>query len=82
MPIKLGKPGLDGLSDAVAALREWQDDEAPMQLHPGDIGWAWRFGAETTAAAVRTWILDGQILAVGLVDTPTLLRLRTRDRIT
>jgi GNAT superfamily N-acetyltransferase len=46
-----------------------------MQLHPGDLGWFWRFGAEATAAAVRTWSRDGQILAVGMLDDPTLLRL-------
>ena len=75
MAIVLGKPGLDGLSEAVGVLREWQHDGAPMQLHPGDLGWFWRFGAEATAAAVRTWRRDGQILAVGLLDDPTLLRL-------
>jgi GNAT superfamily N-acetyltransferase len=31
--------------------------------------------AEATAAAVRTWSRDGQILAVGLLDDPKLLRL-------
>jgi ribosomal protein S18 acetylase RimI-like enzyme len=46
-----------------------------MQLHPGDVGWFWRFGAEATAAAVRTWSRDGRILAVGLLDGPELLRL-------
>ncbi len=71
----LGNPGVDGLSEAVGVLREWQYDGAPMQLHPGDLGWFWQFGAEATAAAVRTWIRDGQILAVGLLDGPTLLRL-------
>lgn len=75
MAIVLGKPGVDGLSEAVIMLREWQYDGAPMQLHPGDLGWFWRFGAEATAAAVRTWIRDGQILAVGLLDGPELLRL-------
>jgi hypothetical protein len=43
-----------------------------MQLHPGDVGWFWRFGAEATAAAARTWSRDGRILAVGLLDGPTL----------
>jgi len=71
----LGNPGVDGLSEAVGELREWQYDGAPMQLHPGDLGWFWQFGAEATAAAVRTWSRDGQILAVGLLDGPTLLRL-------
>ena len=71
----LGKPGVDGLSEALGALREWQYEGAPMQLHPGDLGWFWRSGAEATAAAVRTWRRDGQILAVGLLDGPGLLRL-------
>jgi ribosomal protein S18 acetylase RimI-like enzyme len=75
MAIVLGKPGVDGLSEAVGVLQQWQYDGAPMQLHPGDLGWFWRFGAEATAAAVRTWSRDGQILAVGLLDGPTVLRL-------
>lgn len=75
MAIELGKPGVDGLSEAVGVLREWQYDGTPMQLHPGDLGWFWRSGAEASAAAVRTWSRDGQILAVGLLDGPGLLRL-------
>ncbi|MFE1774407.1 GNAT family N-acetyltransferase [Streptomyces sp. NPDC059008] len=75
MTITLGEPGVDGLSEAVGALREWQYDGAPMQLHPGDLGWFWRFGAEATASAVRTWSRGGRILAVGLLDGPGLLRL-------
>jgi hypothetical protein len=75
MPIVLGEPGVDGLSAAAGVLRDWQYDKAPMQLHPGDLGWFWRFGAEATAAAIRTWSRDGQILAVGLLDDPTPLRL-------
>jgi len=75
MAIVLGKPWVDGLSEAVGVLREWQYDGAPMQLHPGDLGWLWRFGSEATAAAVRIWSRDGQILAVGLLDGPKPLRL-------
>lgn len=75
MEIALGVPGVDGLSEVVDALREWQHDGAPIQLHPGDIGWSWRFGPEATAAAVRTWSRDGAILAVGLLDGQDLLRL-------
>ncbi|MFF0160465.1 GNAT family N-acetyltransferase [Streptomyces sp. NPDC005263] len=75
MTMTSGKRGADGLSEAVGALREWQNDGAPMQLHPGDLGWFWRSGAEATAAAVRTWSRDGRILAVGLLDGPGLLRL-------
>jgi GNAT superfamily N-acetyltransferase len=73
--IVLNKPGVRALSEVVLVLREWQYDGAPMQLHPGDLGWHWRFGAEATAAAVRTWSRDGQILGVGLLDGPGLLRL-------
>ena len=73
--ILLSSPRVDELSAAVGALRTWQYDEAPVQLHPGDLGWYWRFGAEATAGAVRTWSRDGQILAVGLLDGPELLRL-------
>ncbi|GAA0343323.1 hypothetical protein NE235_01560 [Actinoallomurus spadix] len=54
MAIELGKPGVNGLSETVGVLRQWQYDGAPWQLHPGDLGWFWRFGAEATAAAVRT----------------------------
>jgi GNAT superfamily N-acetyltransferase len=75
MAIVLRQPDVGGLSEAVGALREWQHEGAPMQLHPGDVGWFWRFGAEATAAAVRTWSRGGRILAVGLLDGPTLLRL-------
>jgi GNAT superfamily N-acetyltransferase len=73
--IVTARPGTDALPEAVVALREWQYEGAPMQLHPGDVGWFWRFGAEATAAAVRTWSRDGAILAVGLLDGPGLLRL-------
>jgi GNAT superfamily N-acetyltransferase len=75
MPIALHTPGVDELGAVVGALREWQHDGAPMQLHPGDVGWFWRFGAEATAAAVRTWSRDGRLLAVGLLDEPEVLRL-------
>lgn len=75
MAIVLGRPEADGLSQVVGVLREWQYDVAPMQLHPGDLGWFWRFGAEATAEAVRTWSRNGQILAVGLLDGHELLRM-------
>jgi len=75
MAVSLGKPRVEGLGEAVSALRDWQHEGAPMQLHPGDLGWCWRFGAEATAAAVRTWSRTGQILAVGLLDGPDLLRM-------
>ncbi|MFI6824816.1 GNAT family N-acetyltransferase [Micromonospora sp. NPDC050187] len=71
----MSTPGVDGLGEAVHVLRHWQHDGAPIQLHPGDLGWHWRFGAEETARAVRTWSRDGRILALGLLDGPGLVRL-------
>ena len=64
-------PGVDGLPAALDALASWQADDAPLQLHPGDVGWAGRFGAEQSAAAVRLW--DGD--ALGFLDEPHVLRL-------
>ncbi|WP_350277587.1 GNAT family N-acetyltransferase [Kribbella sp. HUAS MG21] len=75
MTIVLSTPAADGMHAALAALREWQHDGAPMQLHPGDIGWNYRFGTPETAAVVRTWSRDGRILAVGMLDSPTLVRM-------
>jgi len=75
MAIGMDRPGIDGLGDVVRVLREWQDDDAVVQLHPGDLGWYWRFGAEQTAAATRTWSRDGEIVAIGMLDDPELLRL-------
>ncbi|MFI6505090.1 GNAT family N-acetyltransferase [Nonomuraea typhae] len=75
MAIEMGRPGVDGLGDVVRVLREWQYGGAPVQVHPGDVGWFWRFGAERTAAATRTWSRAGKVLAVGLLDGADLLRL-------
>ncbi|TDD19362.1 GNAT family N-acetyltransferase [Nonomuraea diastatica] len=75
MAIDMGWPGVDGLGDVVRVLGEWQHDGGPVQVHPGDVGWFWRFGAERTAQATRTWSRAGDVLAVGLLDGADLLRL-------
>ncbi|MFC4011293.1 GNAT family N-acetyltransferase [Nonomuraea purpurea] len=75
MAIEMGRPGADGLGDVVRVLGEWQDDGGPLQLHPGDVGWFWRFGVKRTAEATRTWSRAGEVLAVGLLDGAELLRL-------
>jgi hypothetical protein len=75
MTIVLGRPAVDGVREAMASLREWHYDEAPMQLHSVDIGWNYRFGTAETAAVVRAWSRDGRILAVGMLDSPTLVRM-------
>lgn len=73
--IELSTPEVGQLGEVVGALRGWQRDGSPLQLHPGDLGWLWRFGAEATAAAVRIWCRGGRILALGFLDGPELLRM-------
>ncbi|NEA33037.1 GNAT family N-acetyltransferase [Streptomyces sp. SID13031] len=75
MTIWLGTPGVEGLAGVVGRLGEWQSDGGVFQLHPGDLGWYWRFGAERAAAAVRVWERDGEVVAIGMLDEPDLLRL-------
>jgi len=75
MAIELAEPDVADLGRVLDSLRGWQHDGAPVQLHPGDVGWHWRFGAEATAAAVRTWSRDDRIVAVGMRDGPDLLRM-------
>lgn len=75
MAITLSTPTVDDLLPALDVLASWHVDGAPFQLHPGDIGWFWRHGDEATAAALRTWHRDQQLLAVGLLDETDLLRL-------
>lgn len=73
--IELNTPGVSGLDDVVRALRSWQRDDAPIQLHPGDLGWSWRSGAAVLAAALRTWSRNGTIHAIGFLDGPDVLRM-------
>ena len=68
MVIALQQPTADGLTHAVEALTSWQRECAPIQLHPGDLGWQWRFGADSLARALRVWSRDQEILAVGFMD--------------
>ena len=56
------------LGEIVEAMASWQREGAPVQLHPGDLGWAWRFGAERLAAETRVWRRDEQFVAAGMVD--------------
>lgn len=73
--VELKIPDVDQLGGVVRALRDWQQDAAPIQLHPGDLGWYWRFGAAATAAAVRTWCREEHLLAIGFLDGPTVFRM-------
>lgn len=75
MAVELAQPHVDDLATVLAALRDWQVEGAPIQLHPGDLGWAWQIGPGKLAAAVRTWGSGGRVLAVGFLDGPGLVRL-------
>lgn len=77
MTVLLSTPAPGDVRAVVDVLRTWQDDATPVQLHPGDVGWYGRFGADAAAAAVRTWARDGRVVAVGLLDGSRLLRLAT-----
>jgi len=56
-------------------LSAWQSDDGPLHLHTGDLGWYSLRGPDATAAAIRLWSDDGEILAIGLLDGADLLRL-------
>lgn len=77
MAVIISRPGTDDLSEVLDVLREWQNDAAPVQLHPGDVGWFWRFGTQRATEALRAWSRDGRVLAVGLLDGAKILRLTT-----
>ncbi|MGU3411279.1 GNAT family N-acetyltransferase [Microbacterium sp. M1A1_1b] len=68
-------PAAGSVDEVVAALGSWQRDDALVQLHPGDLGWAWRHGEAAVAESLRVWWDDGVIVAVGLIDGPTVLRM-------
>lgn len=75
MTVELSTPTVTALADVVAVLREWQQDDSAIQLHPGDVGWFWNSGPDNTAASLRVWSQDGRILAVGLEDSSDLVRM-------
>lgn len=80
-PLVLDTPTPEGLGRVVAALGSWQSDAAPFQLHPGDLGWHLARGPKATAAALRTWSRDGEIVAVGFLDGPDLMRFTTAPEV-
>lgn len=56
---------VEGIIDAVSS---WQYDGAPVQVHPGDIGWNTRSSAADLADELRVWQRDGALVAVGMTD--------------
>lgn len=72
---ELTTPTAADLSAVIHTLAGWQREGIPVQLHPGDLGWRWRFGADDLATVLRIWTLDGTAVAIGLVDGPSLVRM-------
>ncbi len=68
MSIHLEHATPESLDEIVEAVATWQQDGVPVQLHPGDLGWAWRFGERDLAKEVWAWRRDEQILAAGTAD--------------
>ena len=75
MPVQMSTPTVDQLDALVADLSSWQQDGLPVQLHPGDLGWAWRFGAGPLAEALRVWTAGRRTMAIGFVDDASLIRM-------
>jgi ribosomal protein S18 acetylase RimI-like enzyme len=76
MPIALQACTPALLDEVVEAVAGWQQDGVPVQVHPGDFGWNWSFGAQALAAEVHVWSREGQILAAGMADaTSGLIRM-------
>lgn len=74
MAITLSTPRPSEVSAVVEGLKPWQVDGAPVQLHPGDVAWNLRLGAEATASTLRTWHRDEHLVAVGFLDGSQLVR--------
>lgn len=73
--MKMTTPSVADLPAIVDAVAYWQHEGSPVQVHPGDLGWYERFGAESLAAALRVWARDDDIVAVGFLDESELIRM-------
>ena len=56
MSITLETATVGSLDEVAEAVASWQQEGGSVQLHPGDLGWNWSFGAEHLAAAVSGFI--------------------------
>lgn len=68
-------PSVADLPSVIEAVASWQHEGSPIQVHPGDLGWYQRFGAESLAAALRVWARDEVVVAVGFLDESELIRM-------
>ena len=75
MHVDMSTPTVDQLDAVMAELSSWQQNGLPVQLHPGDLGWALRFGAGPLADALRVWSAGDTTVAIGFVDEASLIRI-------
>lgn len=68
-------PSAVDLPKIVDAVASWQHEGSPIQVHPGDLGWYERFGAEALAEALRVWACGSTTVAVGFLDESELIRM-------
>lgn len=73
--LEMTTPDVARLAPVGETLARWQVDGGPLHLHPGDLGWYSRRGAEETASSIRIWSDGATPYAIGLLDGPQLLRL-------
>lgn len=68
-------PTTTDLPDIIDTVTSWQREGLPIQVHPGDLGWYQRFGAEALASARRVWTVGDEPAAVGFLDESELIRM-------
>lgn len=68
-------PTTTDLPDIIDTVASWQREGLPIQVHPGDLGWYQRFGAEALASALRVWTVGDEPAAVGFLDESELIRM-------
>ena len=68
-------PSVDDLPGIIDTVASWQREGLSVQVHPGDLGWYQRFGANALASALRVWTHDGEPAAVGFLDESELIRM-------
>jgi len=73
--VDLTTPHPHALDAILSELASWQQDGLPVQLHPGDLGWQWRFGPAALAKALRVWTANETVVAIGFIDQASLIRM-------
>lgn len=75
MTVEMSTPTVSELPAVIDLISAWQVEGAPIQVHPGDLGWYERFGPEALAAVLRVWSREGEPLALGFLDESELIRM-------